>query len=104
MADVTVEAAMLAGTSRGMRSVVFVNNQVGYVFGINGDSDLDYMKTTNGGLTWAAAVDIHTGTVEAFDVWYDQWTPEDTGRNIHIFFIDGGTADDVIYERLNTTN
>lgn len=103
MSDVVVEAAMLAGTSRGMRSVVFVNSEVGYVFGINGDSDLDYMKTTDGGATWGAAVDVFTGTVLGFDVWYDQWTPGDTGRNIHIWYFDSGT-DDVDYKRFNTTN
>src|SRR3990167_5292003 len=104
MADVTVEAAMLAGTTRGMRAVVFVTNNIGYVFGINGDNDLDYMKTTNGGLTWSAATDVFTGTVEAFDVWYDQWTPGDTGRIIHIWYIQGGTGDDLLYTQLNTVN
>lgn len=103
MADVVVEAAMLNGTSRGMRSVVFVNHLVGYVFGINGDSDLDYMKTTNGGLTWGAAVDVFTGSVDSFDVWYDQWTPGDTGRIIHIAFTENGT-DDVSYFAFNTVN
>src|SRR3990167_3030373 len=102
MAEVTVEAAMLAGTSRGMRAVVFVTNNIGYVFGINGDNDLDYMKTTNGGLTLSAATDVFTGTVEAFDVWYDQWTPGDTGRIIHIWYIQGGTGDDLLYTQLNT--
>jgi hypothetical protein len=103
MADIVVEAAMLSGTIRGMRGVVFVNSLVGYVFGINGDSDLDYMKTTDGGLTWGAGVDIFTGTVAAFDVWYDQWTPGDTGRIIHIAFIESGT-DDVSYFAFNTVN
>src|SRR3990167_7152677 len=102
MAEVTVEAAMLAGTTRGMRAVVFVTNNIGYVFGINGDNDLDYMKTTNGGLTLSAATDVFTGTVEAFDVWYDQWTPGDTGRIIHIWYIQGGTGDDLLYTQLNT--
>lgn len=101
MADLTVEAAMLAGTSRGMRSVVFVNRDIGYVFGINGDSDLDYMKTTDGGLTWGVATNIFTGTIFAFDVWYDQWTPGDTGRIIHLWFISLDT-DDVFYQAFNT--
>ncbi len=104
MAEVVVEAAMLNAQARGMRALVFVNQNIGYMFGINGDSDLDYMKTTNGGLTWGAAVDVFTGTVEAFDVWYDQWTPGDTGRSIHIFFIEGGTNDNVMYGRLNTVD
>ena len=87
-----------------MRSVVFVTKDIGYCFLINGDSDLDYVKTTNGGLSWGGAVDVFTGTVEAFDVWYDQWTPGDTGRIIHIWYIQGGTGDDVLYTRLNTVD
>jgi len=103
MAEVVVEAAMLNGNARGMNSVVFVTAEVGYVFGINGDSDLDYMKTTNGGLTWSAAVDVFTGSVDSFGLWYDQWTPGDTGRIIHIAFTENGT-DDVSYFAFNTTN
>lgn len=103
MADVTVEAAMLNGQARGMRALVFVNSEIGYMFGINGDSDLDYMKTTDGGATWGAAVDVFTGSVDSFDVWYDQWTPGDTGRIIHIAFTENG-SDDVSYFAFNTTN
>lgn len=103
MPEVIVEAAMLNGQARGMRALVFVNQYVGYMFGINGDSDLDYMKTTDGGRTWAAAVDVYTGSVDSFDVWYDQWTPGDTGRMIHIAFTENGT-DDVSYFRFNTNN
>lgn len=94
---------MLNGQARGMRALVFVNQDIGYMFGINGDSDLDYMKTTNGGVTWGAAVDVFTGSVDSFDVWYDQWTPGNTGRIIHIAFTENG-SDDVSYFAFNTTN
>lgn len=103
MPETVVEAAMLNGQARGMRALVFVSTQIGYMFGINGDSDLDYMKTTNGGKTWAAAVDVFTGSVDSFDVWYDQWTPGDTGRIIHIAYTENGT-DDVVYTSLNTVD
>lgn len=103
MAEVTVEAAMLNGQARAMTALVFVSRDVGYMFGINGDSDLDYMKTTNGGQTWGAAVDVFTGSIDSFSVWYDQWTPGDTGRIIHIAYTDNG-VDDVEYQSLNTVN
>jgi hypothetical protein len=61
------------------------------------------MKTTNGGRTWGTGVDVFTGSVDSFDVWYDQWTPGDTGRIIHIAYTHNG-ADDVEYQSLNTTN
>lgn len=103
MADVVVEAATIADQTRGMRAVVFVTSLIGYMVLINGDSDLDYVKTTDGGQTWGAAVDLFTGTVEEYDVWYDQWTPGDTGRVIHVWFVESDT-DDVSYLSINTAN
>jgi hypothetical protein len=103
MADVVVEAATFADQTRGMRAVVFVTSLIGYMVLINGDSDLDYVKTTDGGKTWGAAVDLFTGSVDEYDVWYDQWTPGDTGRLIHVWFVENGT-DDVSYLTINTTN
>src|SRR3990167_6895444 len=104
MADSTISTSSLASTTRGMRSVVFVNQNIGYCIYIGATSDIEYVKTTDGGKTWTVAADLVAGTIEAFDIWYDQWTPGDTGRNIHIFFIDGGTADEVLYSRFNTVN
>jgi len=104
VADLTVSTASQAITYHGMRAVVFVSKDIGYWFQIGTGNDMMYCKTTNGGLTWGAEVSIFTGTVEGFDVWYDQWTPGDTGRIIHIWYINGGTGDDILYTRLNTTN
>lgn len=83
--------------------MVFINNTTGYYFFTNGDSDLDYSKTTDGGATWGVAVDVLTETVSAFGIWYDQWTPGNTDRDIHIWLVEDGT-DDVSYFRFNTTN
>lgn len=102
MADITVSTAFLAATTRAMRAVVFTNQYIGYWFQIGTGTDLHYCKTTNGGLTWGAEVSIFAGTVEAFDVWYDQWTPGNTGRDIHIAIVEGGVVDDLIYVRMNT--
>jgi hypothetical protein len=45
---------------------------------------------------------VNSGAVAAFDVWYDQWTPGDSGTKIHIFFQDTDT-DDVAYKSLDTS-
>ncbi|KKK96886.1 hypothetical protein LCGC14_2658280, partial [marine sediment metagenome] len=47
----------------------------------------------DGGQTWGSAVQVNTeapGNNEAFahSVWYDQWTPGDTGTEIHIAWAD----------------
>ena len=105
MADINIDAAAINLTRRGMRSMVFVTNVIGYFFFIDGDNDFYYTKTTNGGLTWATPVAISgADTMTTYDVWYDQWTPGDTGRNIHIWYFGTIATDDVSYKRLNTTN
>lgn len=106
MAEVTIDAAAHANQARGMRSIVFTTANIGYFFFIDGDGDFFYSKTTNSGLTWGTPVAVETAsdvTVHAYDVWYDQWTPGNTERNIHLWWF-GITADNVLYKRLNTTN
>lgn len=105
MVDVVIDSAAHANQPRGMRTIVFTTGSIGYFFFIDGDGDFFYSKTTNGGLTWGTGVAIDTGevTVHAFDVWYDQWTPGNTDRGIHLWWF-GITVDDVFYNRLNTTN
>lgn len=102
MADVALTAATVGGNSRGMRAIAFVSELVGYYVNIGAGTDLFYCKTTDGGKTWAAAVSLFTGTVDSFDIWYDQWTPGDTGKMLHIAFTENGT-DDVSYFKLNTS-
>lgn len=105
MADINIDAAAVALTRRGMRAMVFVSKDIGYFFFIDGDNAFKYVKTTNGGLTWGAVVAISgADTIVAFDVWYDQWTPGDTGRMIHIWYFGITATDDIIYRNLNTAN
>src|SRR3990167_11274683 len=106
MADVTIEASMDAPTARGMRAVVFVSATIGYCFFIDSDADFFYLKTTDGGASWTGATEIDTDpttTVAAFDVWYDQWTPGDSGTLIHIWWGEAG-LDDVNYVSLDTAD
>jgi hypothetical protein len=105
MADVTVDAAAHANTLRGMRSLVFTHPDTGYFFFIDGDVDLKYTKTTNGGLTWGVPVAVSAADdIVAFDVWYDQWTPDIMSRDIHIWYFGITATDDASYKRLNTVN
>lgn len=104
MADVSIDsAAGGAQNARGTHIVVFVSDQVGYVFYSDAAaSDLVYSKTTDGGATWGAAVVFESSdTAIAFGVWYDRWTPGDSGTKIHLAFFDT-SIDDIWYRSLDT--
>ncbi len=89
-------------------TIVFLDDQVGYKFyrfGAAPSSGMcGYSKTTNGGISWGTFVptDNQTDCI-GISVWYDQWTPDDTGSFIHIATIDTGD-DEIFYNRLNVTN
>jgi hypothetical protein len=101
MADVAV-VSISTSTPRGQRSLVFTTADVGYQFYITTGGGFSYKKTTDGGATWSAAVPIGTApSCIGFDVWFDQWTPGDTGTLIHTWFFDT-TVDDVLYRTLDT--
>jgi len=103
-ADVTVDAAAILGTSRGMRNTVFTTTLIGYHFFVDADSDLKYYKTTDGGASWGGLTVVKgTETITGFDVWFDKWTPGDTGNKIHIWYVGTG-ASDIVYESLDTAN
>ena len=98
MADVTIDGSVITGTSRGMRSVVFTSASIGYWFYADSDGSFCYSKTTDSGATWGARVQIHTATNKlSFDVWFDQWTPADSGTLIHTWYFD--TVFDVVFYR-----
>jgi hypothetical protein len=102
MADVVIDAVANAGTNRAPRSTVYVSADVGYFFYFDDDVTFGYSKTTDGGATWGAQVEIHSATNNvAFDVWYDQWTPGDSGTLIHLCYINSGT-DDMFYRTFET--
>ncbi len=85
-------------------SVVFIDDQVGYKFYRTAAGTCAYRKTTNGGTTWNAAVTVDNQTdCISISVWYDQWTPGDTGTNIHISTIDT-SLDELHYNRLDTSS
>ncbi len=104
MADVTIDAVIsnAAVAGRGMRSVVFTTASIGYCFYVDSDGTFGYCKTTDGGETWGAQVEIAAATTHtSWDVWFDQWTPGDSGTLIHTWYVDT-TNDDVTWRTLDT--
>ena len=58
--------------------------------------DLRIYKSVDGGMSWDAGVRVPGGTGpiarQVAAVWFDQWTPGDTGNLIHIAFLELNTS------------
>jgi hypothetical protein len=88
----------------GGSQTVFISDQVGYRFYRDAAGSCSYSKTTNGGSSWGIAVTIDAQTdCASIAVWYDQWTPNDFGTNIHIVTMDEN-PDELWYNRLDTAS
>lgn len=101
--DNSVSTATTEHTILGSASV-WVSDQVGYKFYVDSSGACVYSKSTNGGTAWGTAVPVDSRT-DCFgvSVWYDKWTPGDSGVYIHILTADA-TNDDLWYNRLDTTD
>jgi hypothetical protein len=98
----TVSATILAHQKSG-KNIVCKSADYCYAFYIDVNNDLVYKKSTDGGANWdASATVLDAGTWVASAVWYDKWTPGDSGTYIHIAYF--STADDIMYERFQTTD
>ncbi len=106
-AQVTIDSSVNTTTTSHLGSsptTVFINQNTGYAFYRDSTGVCAYSKTTNGGTTWGAAVTVDSQTdCLQIAVWYDQWTPGDSGNLIHIATIDSGD-DDIWYRYLDTSN
>lgn len=74
-----------------------------YVFYISGtDVNLHWVKSTDNEITWSdPAIVSSTGQMQGVAVWYDKWTPGNTGTIIHLAYFES-TTDDVFYKQLDT--
>lgn len=106
-AQATIDnAAQTLGSSHLMTgsNTVFVDDQTGYKFFRDAGGYCVYRKTSDGGGSWSATTTVDAQTdCELIQVWYDKWTPGDSGAYIHIATLDS-SADDIFYNRLDTAN
>ncbi|KKL58986.1 hypothetical protein LCGC14_2219850 [marine sediment metagenome] len=104
MADVAVETAAQGDSEIwNLRcGPVWIDGDTGYIVFADSANDIRYRKTTDGGANWAASVLIDAGTVRGLDVWFDKWTPGDSGTKIHIWWLET-LSDDVHYRSLDTS-
>ena len=106
MADTDVVTALLSFSGQAYNSTtVQVGNQV-WFFYVDSGSDLAYVRTADISATtptWDSPVIVRAGRVLAFGIWFDQWTPGDSGTIVHIAYLDS-TANDVFYRKLDTSD
>jgi hypothetical protein len=108
MADILVTPALqtVQTLTYRTRQIVWRSSLTGYVFYYNQTATTDkgiwYVKTTDGGQTWSAGVKVNTDltgrTINGLGVWFDQWTPGNTGSYIYIAWVD--TTADVLNFRI----
>ena len=105
MADVAVETDLHVLNEVFYNDIgpVWTDGDTGYVFFIDGAIDLYYRKTTDGGASWATAVLVETGTVGRLAIWFDKWTPGDSGTIIHMWWVDI-TTNDIMYRDLDVSD
>ncbi len=89
MADYLVSTDTATGGAQ-----VWLSSLVGYCFyyRTNAPKGIYYTKTIDGGRTWGTPVQVNTEataiTVTGFAIWFDQWTPGDSGTLAHIVWAD----------------
>lgn len=85
------------------RAVVRVGTTL-YAFMSFSNNQAAYVKSVDNGLSWSPRTFVGgIGAVGGWSIWYDKWTPGDTGTLIHIWTIDS-TTDDVHYQTLDTAD
>ena len=100
--DTTGSPTDSRGGTSGSRTV-WINDSEGFIFYADGTHDLYMASTSDSGATWGniQQVDSVTNNVAGTAVWYDQWTPGDTGNYIHVVSLDED-QDQMFYTRYDT--
>lgn len=93
--------------NRASRSFVYTSANTIYHLSV-GSGLLFFDKSTDGGYTWSDTANrIHMDEVDqhvsAFSIWYDKWTPGDTGTKIHVLYREG-TGKNCYYVNLDTSS
>jgi hypothetical protein len=110
-AEVSIDASVTTTSTRyekTARNIVCVDDTDCYAFYIDSTQDPAFQKSTDGGATWGGAgTAMIAGTHEGIAVWYDQWTPGDSGGIIHVVTFETASAtvpDRLWYSRFDTSD
>ena len=86
-------------TGGGTNYVVQINAGSYYIVYADGNSDVAFIKSTDG-VNWSAPTIVFAGTVTALSVWYDRWSGIAAGL-IHCAYTESGNSD-TLYRTINT--
>lgn len=110
----TIEATLQGNAAQAMAQTCasyLVQRRTGgvthvYVFFVEGNGDLVYKKSLDGGDTFGAAVIIdNSDNYRQLAVWHEEWTPTNTGTIIHILGANDSVVNaDLRYFTLNMFN
>ena len=99
--DIAVNITV-AGDYTGAGTKYVVQTPAGdiYIIHIDGNNDISFTKSTDGGFSWGVPVVVFAGTATAVSVWYDRWSDIAAGL-IHCAYQESGT-DDTLYRTIDT--
>lgn len=97
------QPALTSVNGGGFNHIVQATNGALYAIVSNSWGDVNYLKSTDGGLTWSPPISVFAGTLTAMAVWYDRWTPGLTSDYIHIVYTESGGSD-TLYRTINTAS
>lgn len=108
MARAEVMVNLLGTNQRSCHAAYLVKTPAGVLYDVFCcalDGVLYWTKSSDNGFTWTNPIAIRTlGTSNSgFAIWYDKWTPGDSGTKIHVWAFDA-SADDVIYRTVDTND
>ncbi len=86
----------------GSNYLIQANSGAYYLVFVNGLSDVVYVKSTDGGATWAEEVTVFAGTVNNLSVWYDRWSGLSSDY-IHCAYVETG-GNDCLYRAFDTAS
>lgn len=103
---VPITASAAASTSAFNRAcsryTVEANNGNLYCIFVDSAADVVYQKSTDGGVTWAAAVVVFAGSTVQLSIWFDRWSNISAGL-IHCAYTESGGSD-TLYRTIDTEN
>ncbi|MBL4593764.1 MAG: hypothetical protein JKX68_08125 [Flavobacteriales bacterium] len=91
MADIVIASDLTSSADQfnACRGVYWLDEDIGIVFHMDGDTDVSFARTINAGTSWAIT-EIQAGDSLGMAVWYDKET-DDTGDLVHVVWWDSGT-------------
>lgn len=87
-------------TTAATNYIVHANNGAIYLFYIDGNTDVSYKKSTDGGVSWSSPVVVYVGAVWQLALWYGRWSDRADDK-IYLAYSET-TTDDILFRTVDT--